>query len=88
MLRTDRTTMVNTVDALERDGYVVRRRNPQDRREQLLELTPAGERVRRRADEIVLAAEREFLAPLSAKERTELKRMLATLAERGGRVPG
>lgn len=87
MLRVDRTTMVITIDALERAGFVARRRNPDDRREQLLELTPAGERARQRGDRIVTEVERKFLAPLSAAERKELKRMLRACATRHGRVP-
>jgi DNA-binding MarR family transcriptional regulator len=88
LIRIDRTTMVMMCDALEAAGYVERRRNPRDRREQLLHLTPAGERARKRADRIVTAAEREFLSPLSAGEATELRRLLQAVAAHHGRGPG
>lgn len=87
LIRVDRTTMVMTIDGLEAAGYVERRRNPRDRREQLLHLTTAGERAQKRADRIVAAAEEEFLSPLSAGQATELRRLLQTVAAHHGRGP-
>jgi DNA-binding MarR family transcriptional regulator len=87
LVRIDRTTMVMTCDALEAAGYVERRRNPRDRRQQLLHLTAAGERTRKRAERIVTAAEEEFLSPLSAGDAGELRRLLKVVAAHHGRGP-
>jgi DNA-binding MarR family transcriptional regulator len=87
LIRVDRTTMVMTCDALEAAGYVERRRNPRDRREQLLHLTAAGQRARKRAERIVIAAEKEFLSPLSAGDAAELRRLLQIVAAHHGRGP-
>jgi DNA-binding MarR family transcriptional regulator len=87
LIRVDRTTMVVTCDALEAAGYVERRRNPDDRRQQLLHLTTAGERARKRAERIVVDAEGEFLSALSAREAEELRRLLQIVAAHHGRGP-
>lgn len=87
LVRIDRTTMVMTCDALEAAGYVERRRNPQDRREQLLHLTAAGKRARKRAERIVVESENEFLSALSAGEADELRRLLQVVAAHHGRAP-
>jgi len=44
LLEINRTIMVKLVDALERDGYVTRGHNPQDRRAYALAVTTAGRR--------------------------------------------
>jgi DNA-binding MarR family transcriptional regulator len=44
-------TLTGLIDALEADGWVVRRPHPTDRRATLLELTPAAERSCARIDE-------------------------------------
>jgi DNA-binding MarR family transcriptional regulator len=86
LIRIDRTTMVAMIDSLEEAGYVARCRNPADRRQQLLELTPAGRGARERAERIAVEAEREFLSPLSAGEAKELRRLLQAVARRHGRA--
>jgi DNA-binding MarR family transcriptional regulator len=45
-------TMSRTLDGLERDGFVVRRRDPGDRRRIMVARTPAGEKVVERAREL------------------------------------
>src|SRR5438445_9611877 len=41
-IRMDPATMVGVIDALEKSGHIVRRRNPQDRRAYALQSTPKG----------------------------------------------
>lgn len=77
----DRTTMVAVVDELERAGYVDRRRDPRDRRAYSLHATPKGRRVLKRAAEATHRAEDEFLAGLTAADRSRLKRLLRTLVQ-------
>ena len=72
----DRTTVVAVVDALERFGFVERRRNPDDRRAYALEVTAEGADWLARATKVVLECEREYLAPLSATERKQLVELL------------
>jgi DNA-binding MarR family transcriptional regulator len=78
----DRTTMVALVDALEREGFVERRRDPEDRRAYALLATAKGRRWLERSTAKVLEAEREFLAPLSAGERDTLVSLLQRLLVR------
>ncbi|MET9085308.1 MarR family winged helix-turn-helix transcriptional regulator [Streptomyces sp. NPDC004237] len=78
-LGVDRTTMVALVDGLERRGLVARRRSPQDRRRNIVELTEAGRERMARAEEARLAAERRFLAPLDEETAATLVRALRAL---------
>jgi DNA-binding MarR family transcriptional regulator len=80
-LRIDRTTMVSLIDDLERDGYVKRERNPDDRRAYVVTLTAAGRRAQARAEEAVDAHALHFFGRLSEAEREELNRLLAQLIE-------
>ena len=77
----DRTTMVVTVDALERAGLAERRPSPTDRRARIVALTDAGRRVADRADEIVAGLNDEVLGELSARQRQALVSGLASLVE-------
>lgn len=51
-LMLDPSTLVASVDALERKGYLTRTRDPQDRRRVILGLTPSGRGVAGRFDTI------------------------------------
>lgn len=50
------TSVTNIVDRLEAEGLTNRRRHPTDRRTVLVEITPAGERVRAAATTVVVNA--------------------------------
>jgi DNA-binding MarR family transcriptional regulator len=78
-LRIDRTTMVSTVDDLERLGLATRAAHPDDRRAHLVELTARGRTTLVRATGAVATAEATLLAPLSPSERGQLHRLLARL---------
>jgi DNA-binding MarR family transcriptional regulator len=67
-------TMTRLADGLERDGYVNRLPDPQDRRAVVVRATPTGIRVLRRAKAQRVAALASHLGELSARE-------LAALAE-------
>jgi len=66
---------------LERDGFVARVRDPNDRRRMLVELAPAGARTLKRLDSRIQAAQEALLAPLSSADRHELERLLTKLVE-------
>jgi DNA-binding MarR family transcriptional regulator len=72
----DRTTVVELIDDLERQGVVERRRNPSDRRSYGLHLTTKGRTVQKRATKAFDAAVDEFFGPLSSAERKALADML------------
>jgi DNA-binding MarR family transcriptional regulator len=72
----DRTTMVAMVDALEDKKLLARRADPADRRRNIVEPTAAGKRVIRAANQTVDRVEREFLKPVSARDREHLRDLL------------
>jgi DNA-binding MarR family transcriptional regulator len=82
-LRVDRTTMVKTVDDLERLGLVERRRNVADRRFYDLTPTPAGRNAVAAAEVALAATEADLLAPLDAAQRAQLHELLGLLLARG-----
>jgi DNA-binding MarR family transcriptional regulator len=88
ILRLHPSNLVALLDQLEMDGLIVRRRDPADRRRQLIKLTPEGTKRLRDAEAAVAEAERELLSPLSADERRELHGYLERIAEHGCRPGG
>jgi DNA-binding MarR family transcriptional regulator len=78
----DRTTIVAVVDWLESQDFVERKRNPADRRAYALEITAAGRRWLKDANQAVRGAERDFLSPLDPSERKQLVDLLQRLITR------
>ena len=76
----DRSHLVGLLDELENQGLVERRRDPADRRRQLVRLTPAGHESLTRLRAIVKNLEKEFFAPLDAEQRKTLQTLLTLLA--------
>ena len=72
-------TMTNRVDRLAARGLVERLPDPHDRRGVLVRLTGAGRVTVDGAFEALLDAERQLLADLPAKDRTQLAALLLTL---------
>lgn len=72
----DRGDLVALLNDLEQSGYVTRTPDPTDRRRNVVSLTRAGRGALRRFDRLVVAADGELLAPLSATERTQLMHLL------------
>jgi DNA-binding MarR family transcriptional regulator len=68
-LRVDRTSIGDLLDGLEERGFVERRRSPEDRRRNVVVLTPLGESTFETAERIRLEVEQQFLAPLPAGDR-------------------
>ncbi|GAA1646299.1 hypothetical protein GCM10009828_089100 [Actinoplanes couchii] len=84
----DKTTMVVTVDALEKAGYAVRRPSSTDRRARIISVTAAGAEVARRSQEIVDGVHRAALGSLPSGERDVLVRALNRLATGHLATPG
>jgi len=79
LLNIDRTTMVELIDDLEREGIVRREVNPNDRRSHLIRLRPDSRAKQQKALKAFNDAADEFFAPLSAAERRQLAAMLGRL---------
>jgi DNA-binding MarR family transcriptional regulator len=83
----DRSDMVAVLNDLERNGLVARVRDEQDRRRNLVRLTPAGKRALGRLEARVEEAQAAVLAPLSAAERDELLGLLTRVVNHHGEQP-
>ena len=79
-LRIHASNLVAMIDELEADGSLIRRRDPDDRRRYLLELTDDGLRRLARAQTAASSAEAEMLAPLTAAEQQRLRTYLTKMA--------
>jgi MarR family transcriptional regulator, transcriptional regulator for hemolysin len=66
----DKTTMVVTIDGLEKAGLAERRPSATDRRARIISVTPQGERVARQAKAIIGAVYEDVLGELDEPERT------------------
>ena len=79
-LGVDRTTMVLLIDELESKQLVQRRRDPDDRRKNVVMLTDAGRTTLREASSASAEAERLFLGQLSEDEASRLRQALRAVA--------
>jgi MarR family transcriptional regulator for hemolysin len=77
----DKTTMVVTVDELERAGLAVRRTSDTDRRARIIEVTEAGERLVAEGQRIVSRVYDEVLSTLPPGQREALVDALGCLVE-------
>jgi DNA-binding MarR family transcriptional regulator len=77
----DPSSMVGTIDELEKLGLVERRSNPSDRRAHALYLTAAGRETLAAGRRQAKLAQEELLAPLTPPEREQLHDLLLRLAE-------
>lgn len=71
--------MTSRLDRLERAGLIRRTPDPADRRGVLIRLTPQGSKVAGQALDELIAANQEFLAPLSAQQRDSIASALRQL---------
>ncbi|MEV0251185.1 MarR family winged helix-turn-helix transcriptional regulator [Nocardia sp. NPDC050712] len=77
----DKTTMVVTVDALEKAGLAERRPSSTDRRARIIAVTPEGAKVAKRSQKIVDGVHRDALEALPQGDRDNLLHALNSLAE-------
>jgi DNA-binding MarR family transcriptional regulator len=73
----DANTVVLLLNGLEQRGFVVRERDPQDRRRHIVRITPAGRKALVRAERALESLTDEALGNLDADERTALRALLA-----------
>ena len=74
-------TLTHHLDALDRAGFVTRRRAGGDRRAQLVELTDDGRRQFVRLRRVAAAFDGQLRAGLASGDVAELERLLGHLAE-------
>ena len=77
----DANGVVLLLNELEAARYLIRRRDPQDRRRHIVELTTAGRHALERADKARETLEEEVLAVLSPEERATLRRLMQRVLE-------
>jgi len=83
----DKTTMVVTVDALEKAGLAERRPSSTDRRARIIAVTDEGARVAAQSQKIVDQVHRDTLATLPEGDRKTLLRALNRLVDDGLATP-
>lgn len=81
----DKGQLVGLLDELEAVGLVERRRDLNDRRRHVVQITPAGRKTLRQFRTLSLKLENEFLAPLDAADRERFHALLVRLA--GEHIP-
>ena len=79
----DKTTMLNTTDYLEREGYAERTPSPADRRARIITVTPAGAALAAAGHEIADRVHREVLEALPESQRRLFTDMLTALVTDG-----
>jgi DNA-binding MarR family transcriptional regulator len=84
-LRIDASNLVGLLNDLERGGYLVRERDPGDRRRHIVEISPAGLATLERAEVALAAVQDDVLGALSDEERATLHELLLRAA--GGQLP-
>jgi len=83
-LHLDPTNLVAILNELEQRGYATRRRDPDDRRRHLVEVSKKGIAVIDRVSEVMDGVEEELLSGLEPGEREELESLLTSIWERSG----
>jgi DNA-binding MarR family transcriptional regulator len=77
VLLIDANNLVIVLNELEGAGYALRRRDPEDRRRHLVEITPEGLVALKKVESAIAEVEAELLSALSAAERETLRSLLA-----------
>jgi DNA-binding MarR family transcriptional regulator len=83
-LHLDPTNLVAILNELEERGYATRRRDPQDRRRHLVEVSKKGVAVIEKVSKVMDEVEADLLKDLEPAEREQLERLLASIWERSG----
>jgi DNA-binding MarR family transcriptional regulator len=83
-LHLDPTNLVAILNELEERGYATRRRDPEDRRRHLVEVSKTGIAVIEKVSEVMDGVEDDLLDGLDPAERDQLEDMLTSIWERSG----
>src|SRR3954449_5008538 len=80
-LHLDPTNLVAILNELEQRGYATRRRDPDDRRRHLVEISKKGLAVIEKVSKVMDGVEDELLDGLSSAEREQLEGLLTSIWE-------
>src|SRR3989440_5409922 len=83
-LHLDPTNLVAILNELEQSGYATRRRDPEDRRRHLVEVSRKGIAVTEKVSEVMDGVEDELLDGFEPAEREQLEGLLTAIWERSG----
>jgi DNA-binding MarR family transcriptional regulator len=83
-LHLDPTNLVAILNELEEQGYALRRRDPEDRRRHLVEVSKKGIAVIDKVSQVMDGVEDDLLDGLEPSERDELEGLLTSMWERSG----
>ena len=83
-LHLDPTNLVAILNELEQRGYATRRRDPEDRRRHLVEVSKTGMAVIEKVSEVMDGVEADLLDGLEPAEREQLEGLLTSIWERSG----
>ena len=84
----DPSKLVGLLNDLEDEGLIVRRRDPADRRRHIVELSAQGRADIAAAERAIAKVESMLFAGLDEKERVQLRRLLAKVADTSGILEG
>src|ERR687887_2735199 len=84
----DPSKLVGLLNDLEAEGLIVRRRDPEDRRRHIVELSKEGRAHLAAAERAVASVEERLFAGLDDEERVQLRRVLARVADTSGILEG
>jgi DNA-binding MarR family transcriptional regulator len=83
-LHLDPTNLVAILNELEQRGFATRRRDPEDRRRHLVEVSQKGIAVLEKVSEVMDGVEDDLLEGFDASERKQLGDLLTSIWERSG----
>jgi DNA-binding MarR family transcriptional regulator len=83
-LHLDPTNLVAILNELEQRGYAIRRRDPEDRRRHLVEVSKKGIAVIDKVSEVMDGVEEDLLDGLEPAEREQLEGLLTSMWDRSG----
>ena len=83
-LHLDPTNLVAILNELEQRGFATRRRDPEDRRRHLVEVSKKGIAVIEKVSEVMDGVEDDLLDGFEPAEREQLEGLLTSLWERSG----
>ena len=83
-LHLDPTNLVAILNELERRGFAARRRDPEDRRRHLVEVSKKGIAVIEKVSEVMDGVEDDLLDGLEPAEREQLEGLLTSIWEQSG----
>src|SRR5436190_11252656 len=84
----DPSKLVGLLNDLEADGLIVRRRDPEDRRRHIVEVSKEGRARLAAAERAAKAVEDRLFGGLDSEQRTELLGLLAQVADTSGIYEG